>query len=226
MQANISRLGLCVVWIALKLRRFRIYWLEIQCELHHISHNYLTSISQALASSHKLVFIGLNYRCELHLKLKELLYSKKYLHWIRVLHSQRIVFRTVSYCCLLLAASMETTIEQYRSRISCHNNFVKANDAFSLVRGWFWNMILMMFYLNVFYLPTLKQVVGRYKSWNEVMFWFTPMRCYNVYIPLLIRQANDVEENPGPIIFWYHWSNSHCVTKIKTIIFFCIIIKN
>ena len=62
-------------------------------------------------------------------------------------------------------------------------------------------MILMMFYLNVFYLPTLKQVIGRYKTWNEVMFWFTPMRYYNVYIPLLIRQANDVEENPGPIIF-------------------------
>ncbi|CAH3030882.1 unnamed protein product [Porites evermanni] len=95
---------------------------------------------------------------------------------------------------------MGTTIEQYRSRISCHNNFVKAKDAFSLVRGRFRNMILTMFYLNVFYLPTLKQVVGRYKSWNEVTFWFTPMRCYNVYIPLLIRQANNVE-NPGPTIF-------------------------
>ena len=61
--------------------------------------------------------------------------------------------------------------------------------------------MLMMFYLNVFYLPTLKQVVAHYKSCNEVMFWFTQMMCYNVYIPLLIRQANDVEENPGPAIF-------------------------
>ena len=26
------------------------------------------------------------------------------------------------------------------------------------------------------------------------------MMCYNVYIPLLIRQANDVEKNPGPTI--------------------------
>ena len=33
------------------------------------------------------------------------------------------------------------------------------------------------------------------------MFWFTQMMCYNVYIALLIRQANDVEENPGPTIF-------------------------
>ena len=95
---------------------------------------------------------------------------------------------------------MGTTIEQHRSRISCHNSFVKAKDELSRVQGRFWNVMLMMFYLNVFYLPTLKQVVGHYKLWNEVMFWFNKMMCYNVYIPLLIRQANDVEENPGPSI--------------------------
>ena len=61
--------------------------------------------------------------------------------------------------------------------------------------------MLMMFYLNVFYLPTLKDVVGYYKLWNEVIVWFTQMMCYNVYIPLFIRQANDVEENPGPTVF-------------------------
>ena len=50
----------------------------------------------------------------------------------------------------------------------------------------------------MFYLPILKGVVGHHKLCNEVMFWFTQMMCYNVYIPMLIRQANDVEENPGP----------------------------
>ena len=55
--------------------------------------------------------------------------------------------------------------------------------------------------LNVFYLPTLKQVFGHCKSCNGVMFWFTQMMSCNVYIPLLIRQSNDVEENPGPTIF-------------------------
>ena len=59
----------------------------------------------------------------------------------------------------------------------------------------------MTFYLNVFYLPILKQVVMQYEMLNQVMFWFTQMMCYNVYIPLLIRQANGVEENPGPTIF-------------------------
>ena len=37
--------------------------------------------------------------------------------------------------------------------------------------------------------------------WNDVIFWFSQMIFYNAYIPLLIRQANDVEENPGPTIF-------------------------
>ncbi|KAK2563295.1 hypothetical protein P5673_013659 [Acropora cervicornis] len=44
-------------------------------------------------------------------------------------------------------------------------------------------------------------VVGQDKMWNQVVFWFTQMMYYNVYIPLRIRQANDVEENPGPTIF-------------------------
>ncbi|CAH3036358.1 unnamed protein product, partial [Pocillopora meandrina] len=61
--------------------------------------------------------------------------------------------------------------------------------------------MFVMFYLNVFYLPVLKQVVGQHKMWNDVMFWLSQMIFYNAYIPLLIRQANDVEENPGPTIF-------------------------
>ena len=60
---------------------------------------------------------------------------------------------------------------------------------------------ILKFSLNVFYLPTLKQVVGQYKMWNEVKFWFTQMTFYNIYNRLIIRQANDVEENPGPTIF-------------------------
>ena len=76
----------------------------------------------------------------------------------------------VLHCFPLFAANMGTTIEQYRSRIGCHNNFVKAKDVSSRVRGRFWNTMSMMFYLNVFYLPTLKDVVGHYKLSNEVMF--------------------------------------------------------
>ena len=93
------------------------------------------------------------------------------------------------------------SIEQYRSRIGSYDNFVKTKDMLSRFKDNFWSLVLMMFYLNVFYLPVLKQVVGQRKMWNDVMFWFLQMIFYNAYIPLLIRQANDVEENPGPTIF-------------------------
>ena len=96
---------------------------------------------------------------------------------------------------------MGISFEQFRSRIRSHDNFVKIKDVSSRFKDRFWNVMLMTFYLNVFYLLTLKQVVIPYKMLNQVMFWFTQMMCYNVYIPLLIRQANDVEKNPGPTIF-------------------------
>ena len=96
---------------------------------------------------------------------------------------------------------MGISIELFRSKIRSHDNFVKIKDVSSRFKDRFWNIMLMTFYFNVFYLLTLKQVVIPYKMLNQVMFWFIQMMCYNVCIPLLIRQANDVEENPGPTIF-------------------------
>ena len=50
-----------------------------------------------------------------------------------------------------------------------------------------------MFYLNVFYFPALKQVVGQYKMWNDETFWFSQMIYFNFYIPLFTRQANGLD---------------------------------
>ena len=96
---------------------------------------------------------------------------------------------------------MGISIEQYRSSIGSHDNFVKTKDILSRFNDHCWSLMFVMFYLNVFYLPVLKQVVGQHKMWNDVMFWFSQMIFYNAYIPLLIRQANAVKENPGPTIF-------------------------
>ena len=35
----------------------------------------------------------------------------------------------------------------------------------------------------------------------QVIVLFTQMLCYIVYVPLLLRMENDVEENPGPTIY-------------------------
>ena len=62
----------------------------------------------------------------------------------------------------------------------------------------------MMFY--IFYVPTLKQVVGQYKIWNEVhvvlwftLGWFTQFMHYNVYMPLL----STISILRKPQRFWY-----------------------
>ena len=78
--------------------------------------------------------------------------------------------------------------------------------------------MLMMFYLNVFYLPTLKDFVGHYKLWNEVMFWFTQMMCYNVYIPLLIRPDKkicpEVQGNEIHALYDKHHKESYSLFSI------------
>jgi hypothetical protein len=59
--------------------------------------------------------------------------------------------------------------------------------------------MLMMFYLKVFYLPCLKNLVTKTEKNNEVCMWYAQMVCYHIYVSLLLRLSNDVEENPGPI---------------------------
>ena len=73
---------------------------------------------------------------------------------------------------------MGISIEQYQSRIGYHDNLVKTKDILSSFKDHFWSVMLMMFYLNVFYLPVLKQVVGQYKLCNDVMLWFSQMIFY------------------------------------------------
>ena len=53
--------------------------------------------------------------------------------------------------------------------------------------------------LNVFYFPFLKSQLKKAKSNIELCQWYVHMIYYHaVYVPLLLRLSNDVEENPGP----------------------------
>ena len=94
---------------------------------------------------------------------------------------------------------MGVTLEIYRSRIGSHHNFTQSRMLkCQLLKGKFWNQMLMMFYSTVFYLPYLKNLVTKNEQNSEVCMWYTQMVCYHVYAPLLLRLSNDVEENPGP----------------------------
>ena len=74
--------------------------------------------------------------------------------------------------------NMGVTIEQYRARIGTHNNFVKTKEGTSHLGGILWNTM-----------PIL-----------NLLYWSIFLIGYIVYVALLLRMANDVEENPGPTV--------------------------
>ena len=67
------------------------------------------------------------------------------------------------------------------------------------MKGKFWCLLLLSFYLESIYLPTLRKVIRAWQmNYMYTRLWFTQICVYRFYIPLLIRLANDVEVNPGP----------------------------
>ena len=66
--------------------------------------------------------------------------------------------------------------------------------------GKFWSTILLLFYMEAIYLPTLKVVVQNYNMMRFNRLWLTQIYLYQFYIPELIQLANDIEVNPGPEI--------------------------
>ena len=94
---------------------------------------------------------------------------------------------------------MGVGIEVYRLRIGSHHNLTNCRNRLHCLKGKLWNQILLMFYLDVFYFPYLQSLLKKEKSNREVCQWYVQMIYYHaVYVPLLLRLSNDVEENPGP----------------------------
>ena len=59
-------------------------------------------------------------------------------------------------------------------------------------------LLVQILYLNILYLPSNTKGV---KHLCQIALSFNQMSCNNVYVPLLLRMANDVEENPGPTVY-------------------------
>ena len=93
---------------------------------------------------------------------------------------------------------MSVSLDVYRSRIGSHDGSVKAKAASARLQAKFWNQMLFMFYLTVFYLPGLKRLINKYQQNSEVNAWFAQI-CYHA--SLLLKLSNDVEESTGPTTF-------------------------
>ena len=93
------------------------------------------------------------------------------------------------------------SLMQYRASVGLHDNFLKAKELSHCLKGQFWSTLLFMFYLETIYLPLLQRQVRLWQMNYYVGLRFTQMWLYRFYFPLLIRLANDVETNPGPLFF-------------------------
>ena len=141
----------------------------------------------------KFMYFGFDFRfysifCMPHLSTILLFSEKEKLKYIR-----RIPLRKVR-------SKMGNSLEQYRATIGTHFIFLMSRRYQLCMTGKFWNTILMLFYMEAIYLPTLKVVVQNYNMMRFNRLWLTQIYHYQFYMPELIQLANDIEVNPGPEI--------------------------
>ena len=62
-------------------------------------------------------------------------------------------------------------------------------------------ILVQVFHLCTLYLPLTQKLAEHIAWFSQAIVSCTQMSCYIVYVPLLLRMANDVEENPGPTVY-------------------------
>ena len=82
--------------------------------------------------------------------------------------------------------------------------------------------MLLLVYFATIYLPVLKRVIRNFELTKMNRFWLTQIFLYRFYIsfPELIRLANDVETNPGPVVFVFDASKTICAPYSPSCILF------
>ena len=98
-----------------------------------------------------------------------------------------------------LSASVHNNvrIEQDSTRLEVCINF--RNTMLMLLFQLIIRIIMLIIFIQIFYLCVLCLPLKRLSQ--AVVLSFTQMSCFNIYVPLLLRLANDVEENPEPTVY-------------------------
>ena len=95
---------------------------------------------------------------------------------------------------------MGNTLQQYRQAVGMHSIYLVVKEFQGCFKGKFWCSIVLLFYLEAIYLPVLKSLVHMHEMCQMNRLWLTQLYLYRWYIPDLIRLANDIETNPGPVV--------------------------
>ena len=96
---------------------------------------------------------------------------------------------------------MGNSLLQHRVVIGLHCLYVKARECKECFKGKFWSSLVLLLYMEAIYLPVQKTLVQRFEVMQFNRPWLSQIYFYKLYIPDLIRlanDANDVETNPLP----------------------------
>ena len=127
---------------------------------------------------------------------------------------------------------MRNSLDQYRLVVGMHCVYLALGEHRGCFKGKFWCSMLLLFYFATIYLPVLKRVIRNFELTkiisvssklriNESSLAYTDIFVsFYISFPELIRLANDVETNPGPVVFDFDASKTICAPYSPSCILF------
>lgn len=117
---------------------------------------------------------------------------------------------------------MGNSLDQYRLVVGMHCVYLALREYRRCFKGKFWCSMLLLFYFATSFLPVLKRVIRYFEPIKMNRLWLTHIFLYRFYISFLelIRLANDVETNPGPVVFDFDASKTICAPYSQSCILF------
>ena len=117
---------------------------------------------------------------------------------------------------------MGNSLDQYRLVVGMHCVYLALREYRECFKGKFWCSMLLLFYFAAIYLPVLKSVIRYFELTKMNRLWLTQIFLCRFYIrfPEIIRLANDIETNPGPVVFDFDASKTICAPYSQPCILF------
>ena len=117
---------------------------------------------------------------------------------------------------------MGNSLQQYRLVVGMHSVYLALREYRECFKGKFWCSMLLLVYFAAIYLPVLKRVIRYFELTKVNRLRLTQIFLYRFYIafPELIRLANDIETNPGPVVFDFDASKTICAPYSQSCIVF------
>lgn len=93
--------------------------------------------------------------------------------------------------------------------VGVHFIYLLVKEFRGCFEGKFGCSIVLLFHLDVIYLPVLKILVHMHEIWQMNRLWRTQIYFYRWHIPDLIRLTNEIKTNLGPAVLSNNYSSKN-----------------